>query len=61
MGYDYTECGVCKLCKDEGVPHLAKYMCSLDYLLVDIVGIGLDRTTTIAEGGNKCDFRFYEK
>ena len=61
MGYDYTQCGVCKLCKDEGVPHLAKYMCSLDYLLVDIVGIGLDRTTTLAEGGDKCDFRFYEK
>ena len=61
MGYDYLECGVCKLCKDEGCFNLAKYLCKLDYLLVDVIGIGLDRTTTLAEGGDKCDFRFYSK
>ena len=61
MGYDYLQCGVCKLCSDEGCFNLAKYLCKLDYLLVDIIGIGLDRTQTLAEGGSKCDFRFYNK
>ena len=60
LGYDYWECGVCKLCKDEGCPELAKYLCRLDFLLVEIMGIKLTRTTTLAEGGEKCDFRFHK-
>ena len=58
FGFDYTECGVCKLCRDEGCPELAKYLCSLDFMLVEVIGIGLKRTTTLAEGGDRCDFRF---
>ena len=58
FGLDYTECGVCKLCRDEGCPELAKYICSLDYMLVEIMGVGLKRTMTLAEGYEKCDFRF---
>ena len=61
FGLDYTECGVCKLCKDEGCPELAKYLCSLDFMLVEVMGIHLDRTMTLAEGGEKCDFRFSRK
>ena len=61
MGYDYLECGDCKMCCDEGCPELAKYLCKLDFLLVDIIGIGLKRTMTLAEGCSKCDFRFYKK
>lgn len=60
FGLDYTECGVCKLCRDEGCPELAKYLCSLDFMLVDLMGIELHRTMTLAEGAPKCDFRFYE-
>ena len=55
---DYTECGICKLCRDEGVPDLAKYLCKLDYVLADLMGLALTRTTTIAEGGTCCDFRY---
>ena len=58
MGYDYLECGVCKMFKAEGCFQWAKYLCKLDFLLVEVIGIGLKRTTTIAEGGSKCDFRF---
>ena len=61
FGFDYHECGVCKLCKDEGCFELAKYLCKLDFMLVEIIGIKLKRTTTLADGGDKCDFRFYEK
>ena len=28
LGYDYHECGICKLCQDEGCPDLAAYLCS---------------------------------
>ena len=59
FGLDYTECGVCKLCNDEGCPQFAKYLCSLDYMLVELIGIKLKRTKTLAEGYDKCDFRFF--
>ena len=61
FGFDYRECGVCKLCADEGCPELARYLCRLDYMIVDIMGIQLNRTMTLAEGGEKCDFRFVKK
>ena len=50
-----------KLCKDEGCPELAKYLCRYDYLLADIMGMELKRTGTIAEGYDKCDFRYSRK
>ncbi len=59
--YDYLECGICKLCRDEGCPHLAKYLCRLDFLFAETMGLHLDRTTTLAEGGERCDFRFCRK
>ena len=61
LGYDYLECGICKLCQDEGCPELAKYLCRLDYVLADIMGMKLERTMTIAEGNPKCDFRYSRK
>lgn len=61
LGYDYLECGICKLCRDEGCPELAKYLCRLDFVLADIMGMKLERTMTIAEGHPKCDFRYSRK
>ncbi len=61
LGYDYLECGICKLCRDEGCPEYAKYLCKLDYLFAEVMGLRLERTTTLAEGGHKCDFRFSRK
>ena len=58
FGFNYHQCGVCKLCRDEGCPELAKYLCSLDYMLVEIMGLGLRRTKVLAEGADFCDFRF---
>lgn len=58
LGYDYTACGVCKLCRDEGCPELAAYNCRIDFLLAEMIGMELKRTTTIAEGGSVCDFRY---
>ncbi len=61
LGYDYLECAICKLCRDERCFELAKYMCKLDFMFADIMGMRLERTSTLADGGKKCDFRFYRK
>lgn len=58
LGYNYYECGICKLCQDEDCPELAKYLCRFDFVLADIMGMKLERTMTIAEGNEKCDFRY---
>ena len=59
FGFNYTQCGVCKLCAQEGCPELASYLCRLDFMLVELIGIHLKRTKTLADGGDCCDFRFY--
>lgn len=58
LGYDYHECGICKICKDEGCFELAKYLCQFDFMMADLMNAKLVRTTTIAEGGDLCDFRY---
>ena len=58
LGYDYHECGICKLCQDEGCPKLAAYLCRMDYVLADIMHMKLVRTGTFAEGAAFCDFRY---
>lgn len=58
LGYEYYECGICKICSDEGCPELAKYMCRFDYVIADIMNAKLVRTKTLAEGADSCDFRY---
>ena len=58
LGYDYHECGICKLCQGEGCAELAAYLCRMDYVLADIMNMKLVRTGTIAEGASCCDFRY---
>ncbi len=42
----------------EGALELAPYVCSVDKVASEMLGWGLVRTTTLAEGGDRCDFRF---
>lgn len=58
LGYNYHACGVCKLCRDENCFELAEYICRLDFVIADIMGMKLERTKTIASGGDFCDFRY---
>ena len=58
LGYNYYECGICKICKDEGCFELAKYLCQLDFMMADLMNAKLVRTQTIAEGADYCDFRY---
>ena len=57
FGVDYTECGIVKYLAREGAPELAPYLCWLDYPQFAAMHLRLDRSETIAQGGQKCDFR----
>jgi hypothetical protein len=57
-GIDYTECAGCKFLKQQNAAELAPFMCKFDKVASDLLGWGLTRTMTIANGHEKCDFRF---
>lgn len=57
-GVDYTECAACKFLESQGALELAPYLCAVDKLYSDLLGWGLARTMTLADGHDKCDFRF---
>lgn len=57
-GMDYTECGIVKYLSRQGAPELAPYLCWLDYPVFAAMRVKLIRTETIAQGCQKCDFRF---
>lgn len=57
-GADYLECASCKFLTKHGVPELAPYLCPVDIHYSRALGWGLTRTMTLAEGADRCDFRF---
>ena len=57
FGVDYAECGIVKYLAREGAPELAPYLCWIDYPQFAAMHLRLDRTETLAQGGQKCDFR----
>ena len=57
-GIDYTECASCKFLSVQNALELAPYVCAVDKVASEMMGWGLSRTMTLAEGREKCDFRF---
>ena len=57
-GVDYMECASCKFLEAEDALELAPYVCAVDKAASELLGWGLSRTMTLAEGGPRCDFRF---
>lgn len=57
-GIDYHECAICKLYAKHGALGLVPYICKTDFNLANSVGYTLQRTGTIADGNQKCDFRY---
>jgi len=55
---DYTECAICKFFAAQDAAELTPTICALDFDVNAALEIDLQRTTTLAEGGPKCDFRF---
>jgi hypothetical protein len=58
FGVDYTECGIVKFYREQGTEEFTPYLCLLDYPMSQALGTGMARTMTLAEGCEKCDFRF---
>ena len=52
------ECSSCKLLKAQDAMELAPFVCAIDKVTSELLGWGLTRTMTLAEGFEKCDFRF---
>lgn len=58
FGVDYLECAGVKFLREQNAFELAPYLCPVDMLYSQMFGWGLTRTMTIAEGYDRCDFRF---
>ena len=57
-GYDFVECATQKLYHAQGADEFLPFYCFLDFVTFRTAGWGFARTMTLAEGGEKCDFRF---
>jgi hypothetical protein len=57
-GVDYIECANCKFLQAENAFEIAPYVCATDKPISELMGWGLYRTTTIADGSPLCKFRF---
>jgi predicted ArsR family transcriptional regulator len=60
VNFDVTDCKYAKFFKSLGEPELGFLLvCSMDFDVADVLGIGLQRTTTIMQGADRCDFRWH--
>ena len=57
-GLDFVECGIYKFFKEHDAEEFTPYMCAMDRIMSKTGNLGLHRTETIAEGSNRCNFRF---
>ncbi len=57
-GLNFEECGWLKLVQEHGAEEIAPYACIGDFARMRAVGVGFNRTQTLALGFPKCDFRF---
>lgn len=57
-GYDFHQCATDLLFRALGAAEFTPYFCFLDFPKCELAGLGLTRTTTLAEGHACCDFRF---
>jgi len=58
FGIDYIECANCKFLQIQNAIELAPYICETDRIASEVLGWGLIRTKTLADGKEQCDFRF---
>ncbi len=58
FGYDIRECGLHKFWKSQGLEEFVPYLCLTDWAKWKLLGVSVDRTKTIANGHEVCDFRY---
>jgi hypothetical protein len=57
-GYDFLECGTQKLYHAQDADEFLPFYCYLDFVTHRTTGWGFARSMTLAEGYEKCDFRW---
>jgi hypothetical protein len=57
-GYNFIECATQKYYLSQGAEEFLPFYCFLDFPKSRLYGLGLQRTGTLAEGYEICDFRF---
>jgi hypothetical protein len=57
-GFDFLECGTQKLYRAHDAEEFLPFYCYLDFVTYRAEGWGFCRTKTLAEGHDRCDFRF---
>jgi len=58
-GFDMTQCGILRFFHAQGADEITPYMCvSVDGIFSKAFNRGLVRTMTLAEGYDRCDFRY---
>ncbi len=58
FGVDYTACTIKTFLHDQGAKEFAPYACLSDIAISDALGWGLIRSETLADGCQRCNFRF---
>lgn len=58
FGTYFTECAIQKLYHKYDADEFTPYLCAMDILMSDCGNLGLHRTETLAEGGDRCDFQY---
>ena len=57
----HKQCGICKLTKQERCEEITKYLCMMDYYTFEMQGAVLDRTKTLGNGDDECNFHLMSK
>jgi len=57
-GIDMTECAMCKFYTRMDAIEFLPYICKTDYIFSEHFGYTFIRTKTLAQGHDRCDFRF---
>lgn len=57
-GVDIIECGICKLFQKHNYSRYASILCEVDKITTSLAGLEMIRNGTIANGAEKCDFRY---
>jgi hypothetical protein len=61
LALDVERCPLAELFAREGAPEVGPLICKLDDVMVEALGVELQRTGTIAAGATRCDFRYRRK
>jgi hypothetical protein len=57
-GLDFIECGIHKFFNEHDASEFTPYLCAMDRIISENGNLGLHRTETLAEGSDRCNFRY---